>query len=86
KNYPLRTEAGKGGCALYFSLNERAVIKIHSNIGFGILVRVIARHVRLSEFMVHMKYVHFNNSKLRVVTLFKYGVQIPLSRRAADWY
>ncbi|MDE6157243.1 MAG: hypothetical protein K2F78_03760, partial [Muribaculaceae bacterium] len=26
KNYPLRTEAGKGGCALYFSLNERAVI------------------------------------------------------------
>ncbi|MDE6097898.1 MAG: hypothetical protein K2G24_03325, partial [Muribaculaceae bacterium] len=26
KNYPLRTEAGKGGCALYFSLNERAVV------------------------------------------------------------
>ncbi|MDE6303493.1 MAG: hypothetical protein K2M01_01585, partial [Paramuribaculum sp.] len=26
KNYPIRTEPGKGRYALYFSLNERAVI------------------------------------------------------------
>ncbi|MDE6097994.1 MAG: hypothetical protein K2G24_03810, partial [Muribaculaceae bacterium] len=51
-NYPLRTEAGKGGCALYFSLNERAVCQEFVSHGFLLKYALIYFYFVSSDFLI----------------------------------